>query len=299
MNPLSIKQDVLTKRGIPLTVEPPVPAQEYAIDRKRGDEWLEACGGEYRKIAEKVYKYVQHLTFADLDRELAVCVKALNQDLAENQITDYAVGLVVGKSTQWVASLATKTLDIMPSSYFSLGSDQGSILSKEHGVVPRQELNVVEIKQKTLVIFDDCSYTGSQIYKNLSEINKALTEKKDLYLVVPFLSEAPNNNFSALTHLTNLNIKCFTSPTKIQNLIEIIPDKADFELFKELAPGTVDPRNGTALCYTDWRFPDETSTVSAILDGFYAVSADGECRLKNKYKLISASSIPRPYALWA
>jgi hypothetical protein len=61
LDPLLVeKQQLLDQRKLPLTVNPAIPSQEYNLDEKRAQQWIEACEGEYKFLAEKLYKNIQH-----------------------------------------------------------------------------------------------------------------------------------------------------------------------------------------------------------------------------------------------
>lgn len=107
LDPIHIeKQQILDQRSLPLTVNPAIPSKEYNLDEKKALQWIEACEGEYKFLAEKLYESIQHLTFEHLQKELSKCETDFNASLKTDHVSEYAIGLTIGKSLQWVASIA-------------------------------------------------------------------------------------------------------------------------------------------------------------------------------------------------
>jgi len=263
-------------------------------------------------MAQKIVKNIQHITFKQLEEQLKLCVNSFNTCLINDGVTRYSVGLVIGKSQQWITSLAIENLELLPSSYFHLGR-RGTILGisykGENNWVPKNSINVGKIKEDELVIFDDCSYSGDQLIGNLCSINKNLKTKKKLYLVVPFMSKETKDYVDNIK-LKKLDIKLITSDIRISAKTDIFNEE-ELEMLGNLC---FTRSNGETLCYTDWRLPDSTSTLRLFSDktGFPSMCKNGRTKLhqveeekgkirpadikKNYYQFIP-TGIPRPYGL--
>ena len=300
------KQNILNQRKVPLRVNPAIPIKEYSVDMKRASEWIEACDGDSKNLAKKLLQNIQHITFKQLEDNLRICVQKLNRHLNESHVKEYSIGLSIGKSQQWVASLAIENLDVLPSSHFTLG-DQGTVITASyHGpnnFVPKSELTASKVKEKAMVIFDDSSYSGTQLAGNLHAIDRALKDKKKMYVIVPFLSTRAKE-FLEHTKFHNLNVVLITSDFSIKMLSDIFTEE---EL--NLVDKICQINRYQTLCYTDWRLPDPTSTYSGLSQGLYSLTADGESKFTRDAKIkdelrmrdysfrLVPNKIPRPYGL--
>lgn len=303
---IGTKQELLDHRKLPLEVTAERPTQEYPIDKTRAQEWINACEGEYKTLAEKLVANIQHITFSDLQRELTACVAIFNESIAKEP-SEYAVGLTVGKSLQWVTSLAVEHLAQLPNAYFPLGRGGSTLAGYEgkNNFVDTTELTVSKVNEKVLAIFDDCSFTGTQLLGFLSQINNQLKERKVMYVVIPFMAESIKKELTGQP-FANLQIKLISSSTPIRPLKEIFTVAEQQMLRKMTQPVSMN----VTLCYTDWRLPDGTSTCQELVTGMPSMAASGRTkyavacekeeivfRKHHYYKLIPYSSIPRPYGI--
>ena len=293
-------------REIPLNVCPKRPERSYPMDHDKAAAYVELLPPELQPIAQKAINHAKYISMAHFDYALHICMMKLNAELA----TPFSIGMVCGKSMQWVAGLALKDLNILPTSWFPLSSEQGTCFVQ----TPKSDLDVANVEEETLVIFDDCSYSGTQLFANLCHLEESLREHKKtkkLFIVIPFMSRAAIDKFEHCQLMFEndgfLSVELITGNERIETLNEIF-SKDEYPKMTEICtaqlfshfythlklPGT------TTLCWTDWRLPDPLSFER----GFGST-----CMLKpdletpefwiglSEEEYFIPTEIPRPYSL--
>lgn len=259
----------LQSNGIPLHPCPNVAGTSHPVNEKAKRTWMEKAKISLKgtvitpadeaidNLLKKAVDNIQHFTQKDLETALKQCTDQLNILLEENNHTKYSVGFACGKSQQWVASLSLKNLSHLPQSWFSLGSSQGTMgLS-----IPQADCTVDSVSESALVLFDDASYSGNQLIGLLGTLNRELKEKKSVYIVIPFMSSRIKQQIQKGGY-KKLDIHLITSDKEIKLTKEIFQGHPEEEMtvIKKLVDDSIDNSGmHRTLCYTDWRFPDETS----------------------------------------
>ena len=306
----------MQQRGIPLHPCPKEPETTYPLKEESKEGWLKGIYDNLKnlkghklpitqteeedlQILKKVTDNIQHITYSDLDKALSECVAKLNDALKTTGKNKYSVGFACGKSQQWMASLALKYLQFLPQSWFSLSLAQGTIGLQN--VVPTAACMVDTVNEDTLVLFDDCSYSGTQLEGILyDQLDSKAKTKKTLYIVIPFLSsEAEKIIQKAQTSCKNLDIKLITSTTKIKLVKELFTEEKEKKLVElAVTQELFQTASHHSLCYTDWRLPDGTSFPDPLRFGYYMVQDKDQpdiWRPKNLFK--EQQKIKRPYQL--
>jgi hypothetical protein len=299
-------EDHLTTREIPLHVCPARPGRSYPMDQAKADQYVSSLDSQYQPLAKKALAHTQHISMTKFDGALKQCVDTLNQQLK----TPYSVGITFGKSMQWVASLALKDLGRLPDSWFPLSSEQGTMFVQ----TLESKLDISHVTEGTLVIFDDCSYSGTQLYGNLCRLEEAVNKgnfPKQLYIVIPFMSQAAQDqfkNFQAIARptLSLLQVTLITGSEKIHCIKDIFNQNERDQIstffnsvyfssmHKHLNhPGT------TSLAWTDWRMPDARSFEKGFGNvGMLKRNAQGfylDTLSEDEYFI--PVKIPRPYQI--
>ena len=169
-------------RSIPLHACPKRPIRNYELNKVKAQQYITTLPAKYQQIAQKAVDNVLYISMQGFDQELKAYVERLNVRLKASGYQNFSVGFVCGKSQQWVTGLALKDLQALPSSWFSLGDNQGTIILD----VPKQECNVQGIKEDAIVLFDDASYSGHQLRDNIARIAKSV--KKKIFIVTPYMT---------------------------------------------------------------------------------------------------------------
>lgn len=297
-------QQHIETTGIPLHVCPKRPEKNYPLNQDKANAYIQALPKEHQTVATKAIEHAQYISMEKFDAALKQCVQELNQKLT----TPFSVGMTCGKSTQWVAGLALKDLKSLPHSWFPLSSEQGTFFVK----TPKSQLEVGHIQEETLVLFDDCSFSGTQLTRNLVQIEEALKKenlRKKILVVIPFMTQPALEKVNRLSANTDsaLSIEVITTSERIKTIKEIFTDEERYQFgiifnshyFSSFhthlnLPGT------TTFCWSDWRLPDplsfEKGFGSTLMQKPDPNNADNMITIGNDEYFVP-HEIPRPYAL--
>lgn len=273
INLTSIQKEIDDK-AIPLHVKPKEPETSFPINQEHVTEMRDYINegkvlnesGELitqdeipslLSTVDKIATNIQHLTMPVLKQKLQECVASLNNQLKEEPNKSYSIGITCGKSQQWIASLALSSLDHLPKSWFSLSERQGTT----GVVVPKSEDTVSDVQEDILVLFDDSSYSGTQLSSNLAKIDRLIATPKTIYVIIPFMSSIAKERIRELEN-DKLTIKLITSDISLKLINEIFQKEETKNAELLLGRGSIGPYNSKTLAYCDWRFPDGTSIAS-------------------------------------
>lgn len=309
-------QKTIDKLGMPLHVQPKLPENSSPLKTKELEELKQvfldpdyACYYEDRKPLEKnllirAADLFQHISMEDMNRALSQCVQELNRALHSEGHPAYAVGFNCGKSSQWVASLALKDLDYLPEDW---GNTPVNVGTTSFATVNKTVRNVTA---DTLVLFDDCSYSGDQIYNILFSLLKKTqgsyhpshNKFQRIYVVIPFMSQGALDRLKIYDPI----VKVITSPTKIKAFKDAFASEEIAQLKDAYVVhtntnqvvyglgGAYFDGNITA-CYTDWRtVPDSVSFLKTVGNGIKRINSKGESETVG---VLNYESSTRPYAL--
>lgn len=208
----------------------------------------------------------------DLSLGLISCVKTLNHLL--NLDRPYAVGIRKKKSQTWVAELALPFLKKMPSSTFVIGVDSWG----------ESEGEPLKTNIKQFVIFDDATYSGSQLESTITTLKKKIYERFgyercNLYLVVPFASDHSltvlkesqfifdaRGNLGTTVITTNKKIKVI-GELFCQNMLKVLDLSVNKQSLKWLLRELYNQNNRTkTLTHCHWKLADDQSTLGYLKD---------------------------------
>ncbi len=260
------KQQEIEERSIPLHVCPKRPNQSLAPNQENANKYLDLISRGLkspllRQVAEKAIANVQYISMEKFDAALKECVMILNNKLQELENPQFAVGAISGSSNLWIASLALKDLVQLPYAWFPLKSnqDQGTI-----------DLNIKEVKENTIVLFDDGSYSkqgcmssiGTKITDSLQEMAKQLKESEQLspkkvLIVIPFITSYAHDLISKCqTSLKDqLDIELITCNERLKLIKEIFETPQEQDNMQKLTNGKAEDH--LTLAYTDWQKKDD------------------------------------------
>lgn len=102
--------------------------------------------------------------------------------------------------------------------------------------IPESLLDISHVSEETLVIFDDCSYSGTQLCNNLRSIEEEVDKRnipKKLFLVIPYMSQAAIDRYNLFMQNRNpdsiLSLELITSNEKLHCLKDIFPTQEERE----------------------------------------------------------------------
>ena len=191
-------QEELKSRNIPLTCrefKTPEADKRNKLNQEQVDTYLaavkqELLGGNNplseeqadRLIAakRKLFENTQCLTYEHLGKALSGCTQKLNTLLGGQ---NYAIGYAEQKSQKWIAEQALPLMEKTPKKAFKTYAE-----GVEHTYQEKLPEDI-----ENFVVFDDASYSGSQmaaLLKDLVQKMKELPSQKPrkIYFVIPFMS---------------------------------------------------------------------------------------------------------------
>ncbi len=165
------------------------------------EDWIQAHNPAIQDAVREVAESIQHVSFAKFKEMLGVSVRDIKEKLSDrvgpNRIGGFdskrdAVVLIEGyKSNKWVAEIAMHEFGFQPESFYRLGEKNA------RSFVEYVNANLVEsraaLRGKTVVLFDDGSYSGTQMTDHVKAIRtlaqKHKIEIKSIAVVVPYMTD--------------------------------------------------------------------------------------------------------------
>lgn len=308
-----------SKQGIPLHVCPKKPTKNYPFKRTERqsqlthklnnvEDWYHLDESQYTcepgnafELIKKALTAVQYIPMQELEIQLEKCVDTLNKEIGT---TSYAIGIIPGKSFQWLASLASKHLEKLPDDWFSFPVN--------HGITSYLTVDkpIRDVRADVGVIFDDCTYSGEQ----LMAILYTLDGKKDqFFIVIPFMTTPAKERIENFISTAKSKFTLITSDRRIKTIGETMKDEDELKAFYSITiqhpqlthyaafstKGEYRPIQ--TLCHTDWRLPDNTSYLTALSNGIMTPLLTKNTNAEDVDFILTGNfnpgTIPRPYQL--
>ena len=159
--------------------------------------WIQAHQSATRKVVSEVIdniRYVSHRLFIE---KLGTSIDQVNTHLVDLYGPTYTPGekcIVLteeGKSNLWVAELAKQHFNFNAERYMDLGLNGAEqFIGMLQGVSRDMDIVREKFHNRTIVLFDDASYSGKQLSSHLLQVRTAvhkfgLTIRK-IVVIVPF-----------------------------------------------------------------------------------------------------------------
>ena len=238
-----------------LNIKPIVPNKTYNLKSDSVKEYIEASNPEIKDYLEKFFKITKHVSYKTFKfllynnfREfLHYCV--LNN---VNEITIYLGKIdyqnITQKSNFWVAQHFYQYLK----------------KKRNLNINIRVVLDFNKIKDNdTVLILDDCSYTGTQlsgiIHANSNEINKR--KNVVFYIIIAFISESARHiiNDMFMYYIDKSNKAIFSKNNVIIKPLKDLMDEDEIKLINK---------------YYNIFYPDFTASLSVELKNKYPIYFD-------------------------
>ncbi len=164
-----------------------VPQKPARLDPAKVQAWLDdSPDAETRSLKEKILAKMQHVSFAEYVHQLHKVTEEFNEQLKERE-QEYAVlwDYKPHASRRWTYEMAQPFLRKQPAAttYF-----QGVTEKKTQALTRLVEKGITHF-----VIFDDATYSGSQVQKTIAQVKKFFVEKNLLApsftVVIPFTTK--------------------------------------------------------------------------------------------------------------
>ena len=188
-------QQEINQRGwnILLNLNTPRPSNETPIDKEAAEEWIQAHEGQReRALARRLVDKLRYVSFKEFTEKLAQSTHQFNKKLSSFPSSEQKYLMLIlrpelKKSDRWVASMAFPELTQWPEEILPDGSQALDYLRKHPEI-------------RHIVIFDDASYSGSQVGKRVRVMDAGLAvlnqereenglppRQLDVHVIIPFL----------------------------------------------------------------------------------------------------------------
>ena len=279
--------------------ELPTTKHSHAIDKEQAALWVQEHQPETREALTELLREVKHIAYKTFNTQLGKSIKAARIALCArlslekaSQLTDRMIVLVENsKSNQWVAELACRYFDFKASEYYRLG-DKDAKKFRDH----LDQSSVIERKSmenKVIVLFDDGSYSGTQLTNHMVSLLQVQKELKfdSICVIVPFMTDFAHQKLvdTAGKMIERVLIAPFaTIPTVATNL-----DAAHIQTLNQLWWSKEDKNekaNTRGLYWFDHKIPNGMSFPETLEKG-NVIRRDGAV-VKNTYKILPEVNEP-------
>lgn len=159
--------------------------------------WIERHQNPLKTALEDMIANIQHINFADFTRSLGESIEDIHSRLKQSHgkgfdFSKHTIVLVEGnKSNKWVAEIALKQFGVLASAYIRLGEKDGRSFIQYCDTLSKNQLKDL-LQGKSLILFDDGSYSGKQLADHLSNIKNYVSKNnlgvKNICAIVPYMT---------------------------------------------------------------------------------------------------------------
>lgn len=245
-------QRELDARRLRLNATPNM-ATPKAIDQEALDVYLSCFNDDKHRdaVSRFIQNHLKHISMSDMLTSLRSCVNKFNAKNSE----PYSVITQEYHSQQWVAELALRYLNQLPKKCVPMSYDFYCYAEQLASA-------------KTLVMFDDCSFTGEQIcgqilpgiYERLAETGDNMP--RTLFMVIPFITKRACNEILETHQLlqrqygTNLEFELIHDGF-IPSIADLVVPEEDKPLLARAFDASNFKNLEKMVCiFTDWKRPD-------------------------------------------
>ncbi len=167
---------------------PPSPydAPEVEVNDWAGDGWIEAHDPAAQKALSILVRSIISISMDRFLRALAASYESMKEEF----YPDALVPIAPGKSNQWVAALAHHRLGLQ-GQFCKLGEKEARELVKDGGFFESLD---PKSWPRQIILFDDASYSGTQIYGHVQAIKEYMETHEHkhvctILVCVPFMTQ--------------------------------------------------------------------------------------------------------------
>jgi hypothetical protein len=229
----------------------------HSLDKKAIKNFIQLADPEVKEICKKIFDNTMHISFELFLTRFNICIKEFLNFYNSNRPIYILIDNIIYNDFQF------------KSNYWLYYYFQNYI--KRNTIIIYNIDNKLLKNNDTILIIDDCAYTGAQIVSSIENMNNKYKLKLNYYILVPFISKFAYDN---ILKLTSLYIKDFDKYFKIfinKNIIYPLTceDILTIEEIDEI--GNYYPRltffYGTSLIYFDHKLADYISTITLFYNG--------------------------------
>ena len=226
------------------------------------------------ELVERI-RHISHEDFlVALNASLENALSQLNECYGREFIPSKdAIVLVEGtKSNKWVAELALKQGDFLPTYYFRLGDKEAKNFSEFCSRLKDKDLMDLQkdFDNKTIVLFDDGSYSGRQLTGHVLGIANTICKfelfVKIICVVVPFMTtHAKQEIQQAMDHLKEHPQLIIAEHSRIETLADLPEEAQSAMMIAWYLNQTCNP-NCIGLTWFDHKCPNSESFPKPLLN---------------------------------
>ena len=241
----------------------PEKSKAYDVDPNAADKLISAYDSEYQGPISEIVARVRRISFDEFCRGLRTSIESLPRPIKDRASpgSKDKVAILVSerKSNQWVAEIA-KNMFQFTGSYLPLGQDNARDYVEK-------VLTPVDPRKwpQEVVLFDDASYSGTQITGHATAIADAMIQrggKGRISIVVPFMTRVAEAKLDALRQrISAHNVDLVVADHgRIQTVRELSSEE-NYPKLAEIFSGQLegDEDTGIAATYLDHKVPNGSS----------------------------------------
>lgn len=287
------KESALVGATTKLQAIVPIPEEEIEVTVEQRSRFLAQFKENYRPMVNHLLGHIQIATFKDLQFHLEQCCLTLSKNLKGEA---YHVGIIRNKSQEWVANLAYRYLPLehLPQSVVEIGRLQ------KVSQFERTTLNLEKICDINghFVLFDDVSYTGTQIVDFLDlffskfKMNKENSAKIHIHIVVPFMSRMAKERVEkAIIRITMQSKRISSIPTELH--ISLVTNHI-LKNIKDIVESYEPSQAQQFYQLLDWPSASpQVPVLDVIADQFEVSQVDQKCLCFTQWKKADNVSLPK------
>lgn len=263
-----------------LITSPPLdqPRVLSPLSRRNYNLWIDAHQEEVQESLQEVVRSLKYISQKTFIAQLGESVAWLNSQLAElygaghNPREICIVLAQEGKSNLWVAELAKEHFKFDAERYLDLGlnsADQFTSMLAE--VSESLEIVREKFRDRTIVLFDDASYSGKQMSSHLLEVTKAIKDYKlkvrTVIVVVPFSTPFSQEVISESTARVKKACPAAIYPAVPLPMISDLSEDTHRLIANLWYKGSIENANKIGLAFFQHKVPNDQSFPAALARG--------------------------------
>jgi hypothetical protein len=258
MSPSLSDEDKLTKEHIYklLHNKPIVPNKTYPLNKEKVNKFLSKLNIHKKEFAKIIFKHTKHISYKDFKFILNDNFKEFIDYCYINNIKSIALFLgqkkinkkSIYKSNFWIAQHFYQYIKNIKID-FNIIYDKNDVM------------NLTE--NHTVVVFDDCAYTGFQLSNEINaSFNSSRFKNFNIYVIIPFISEIAINRIKQSSGTKKI---IFSKKNIIIKPLSNYLNQTQIDKFDIMA-GTTITKNYPI--YFDHKLADIVSTFTDIYSGY-------------------------------
>lgn len=292
---------LFTNNGINFSSDPALPQPvSKTLDKVAATGWINSHSTPYQQALRELIENVEFICAEQFQKQLNRSIESFKIQLSERSVKDYTLLVEPKKSNQWVAELAYSRLP-KPCYLSRLGIKNAAEFRNELSTQSGLQKNI-DVIPKNIVLFDDGSFSGTQITEHVTAIFNELKQNykidnskmPHIYVVIPYMTQYALKRLQGEVdklHLgDHLHVAEHIQMRTVQNL-----SLATREKIKELYwPKEAEGNEQHGLFYFAHKVPNDMSFPGPLAKGTVLNGTAQRAPITAKFAIIP-SSIQPPY----